>query len=81
MPVAPLDRVSRETKVVALILLGLLALAIYGKHQRGSELSRVCELLGPHYLSYQHPQTAAQEIDTICSSLHDDDAATVGTKR
>jgi hypothetical protein len=61
-------RLSGEAKVAMAILLGLLAIAIYGNYQRGNELSRVCYLLGEHVASYGHPQTAQQEIDTICNS-------------
>ena len=52
---------------VAWILAGLLALAECGNYQNGSDLRRVCDLLGNHVISGpHHPVTAKQEIDKIC---------------
>jgi hypothetical protein len=57
---------STETKVVAAILGFLLALSVYGHYQTGSDLNRLCDLLGPHDVEMLHPQTTKDEIDNIC---------------
>ena len=48
------------------ILVFLLIVSVHGNWRTGSDLQRVCELLGPHDVSIDHPRTAKQEIDNIC---------------
>jgi hypothetical protein len=60
--------VSTETKLVAAILGFLLALSVYSHYQTGSDLSRLCDLLGPSQVEMIHPQTVKDEIDKICAS-------------
>ncbi len=49
----------------AWILLAALVIAEYGNYQRGRELARVCELLGPHEIAVTVARTAREEIDNI----------------
>jgi hypothetical protein len=51
----------------------LLAFAVYGNYERGTELSRVCELIGPHDVWVEKPRTVREEIDKICISRMPDD--------
>ena len=51
----------------------LFAIAEHANYQRGSELTRVCELTGPHTASYARPINAQEEIDTICASREPED--------
>lgn len=53
-------------------LVALLTLAIYGNYQRGRELSRICDLLGPHDIRVSNPRTPQEEIDNICISRQSD---------
>jgi hypothetical protein len=53
---------------IAWIVCALLALVVYGNYERGRDLDRVCELLGPHDVVVPSPQTPRQEIDNICIS-------------
>ncbi len=62
-----------KKNLVALLLAGLFAIAEYGNYQRGREIDRVCDLLGPHDFEVAHPMTARQEIDNICISREPDD--------
>jgi hypothetical protein len=57
---------------VAWILLALLGLAEYGSYQRGNELERVCELTGPHDMSFAVPRTPREEVDNICGGRESD---------
>ena len=50
----------------AWILAGLLIVAEFGNYQYGKDISRLCELTGPHDVSVPHPATTEQEIDNIC---------------
>jgi hypothetical protein len=50
------------------ILVVLLFATEYGSYQRWRELTRICDLLGPHDVSVAHPTTAPEEIDNICIS-------------
>jgi hypothetical protein len=59
----------------AWLLLALLAFAEYGNYQRGRELVRVCELLGPHGVSVVVPLRAREEIDNICIGRRPDQPA------
>jgi hypothetical protein len=58
---------------IAWILCALLAIVVYGNYQRGRDLDRVCELLGPHVVAVPSPRTARQEIDSICVSRGEPD--------
>lgn len=53
---------------LAWILAGLLLVAVHGSYQRGKELRLICELTGPHDVSFGNPTTPRQKIDTICAS-------------
>jgi hypothetical protein len=53
---------------VVWMLVALLAVAEHGNYERGRELTRVCELLGPHDVAVGTPRTAKEEIDNICIS-------------
>lgn len=55
------------------ILLVMLAVAVYGSYQRSKELDRACQLLGAHDASYPKPQSAREEIDTICRGREPDE--------
>ena len=57
---------STETKVVAAILGILLAFSVYGQDRAGSNLNRLCDLLGPSQVEMLHPQTVKDEIEKIC---------------
>jgi hypothetical protein len=48
------------------IVVALLVLAEVGSYRTESDLARVCELTGPHYVSVPNPRTAKQEIENIC---------------
>jgi hypothetical protein len=52
--------------LLAWILFALLAVAVYANYERGRELDRVCELIGPHDLSVTVARTAREEINNIC---------------
>jgi hypothetical protein len=51
---------------VAWILFGLLALAQCRSYLTGRDLQTVCELTGPHNVSFENPVTERQQLDTIC---------------
>ena len=53
---------------IAWILCVLLGIAGHGNYQRGRDLDRICELLGPHDVAVASPRTAREEIDNICIS-------------
>jgi hypothetical protein len=57
----------------AFIFFLLWVYALYIIHDRSRDLSRVCELLGDHVASYEHPLTPQEEIDTICNRNTPDD--------
>jgi hypothetical protein len=57
----------------AWIFFVLFLIVEHANYQRGTELARVCELIGPHTASYGHPQNAREEIDTICAGRESDD--------
>jgi hypothetical protein len=61
------------TNPVAWFLFVLLVIAEYGNYQRGKELTRVCELSGPHDVFIEHPRTDRQELDNICINRLSDD--------
>jgi hypothetical protein len=63
------------TNPFAWILLLLLALAEYHNHQIARDLQQVCELIGPHDVWFEHPETPRQVIDTICISHQPVDAS------
>jgi hypothetical protein len=65
-------RASFISNPAAWFLAVMLTYSIYGNYERDRELSRVCELLGPHKMSFANPITANEEIDIICS-LHGPD--------
>lgn len=53
---------------LAWILLTLLIVAEWGNYHRGRELTRVCELIGPHDVYYPRPKTPHEEIAHICAN-------------
>jgi len=57
--------------VVVWFCLGLFALAEFGNVQMGSEIRRMCALVGDPVVS--RPKTAAEEIGAICSNRVSDD--------
>ena len=61
-----------QRHAIEVVLLGLLALSLYGHYETGKDLRRVCELIGRHDASYGHPLTPQEEIDTICN-VHEPD--------
>jgi hypothetical protein len=48
------------------LLLALLVFSVYQNYREGDDLTRVCELTGPHDVSVPHPLTVQQEITNIC---------------
>ena len=44
------------------------AIAEFGNYERGRDLTRVCELTGPHDVISLHPKTDREEIDSICAA-------------
>jgi hypothetical protein len=56
------------TNPIAWILLVLLVLAECHNHQIARDLQQVCDLIGPHDVWFEHPETPRQVIDTICIS-------------
>jgi hypothetical protein len=58
---------------VAWILAAAIILVEFWNYQKGVQLHRVCELTGPHNLTYGHPVTPKQELDTICGQLPGED--------
>jgi hypothetical protein len=63
---------------IAWLLLAVLAVAEYGNHHLGRDLTRICELTEPHDVSVSNPRTAREEIDNICLSRpqpEDEDAS------
>jgi hypothetical protein len=57
----------------AWLLLIAFAVAEYGNYERGKELERVCDLIGPNDVWVEVPRTAKEEIDKICISRQQDD--------
>jgi len=57
----------------AWFLFALLVVAEYGNYQRRKELTRVCELTGPHDVSTAHPRNDREELDNICIERQSDD--------
>ena len=66
-------RASFISNPMAWFLALMLTYSIYGNYERDRQLSRVCELLGPHKMSFANPVTAKEEIDIICSLHRPDD--------
>jgi hypothetical protein len=66
-------RASYMRSPMAWFLALMLVYSIYGNYERDRRLSRVCELLGPHKMSYGNPITAKEEIDAICALHKPDD--------
>jgi len=69
------DRLLANFKAnpLAWALAVLLVIVEFANYQRGTELTRVCRLTGPHDFSYDHPATNKQELDTICAGHRGDD--------
>ena len=57
--------------VIVWFCLGLFALAEFGNVQMGSEIRRMCALVGDPVVS--RPKTAAEEIGAICANRVPDD--------
>jgi hypothetical protein len=64
---------DRGRDLVILLLLGLLAVAVYGNYSTGRDLRRVCELTGPHDAMVRNPRTPREEIGNICVGHQPDD--------
>jgi hypothetical protein len=58
---------------VAWFLFILLVVAEYGNYRHGKELTRVCELTGPHDVASRVPRNDREELDNICISRQSDD--------
>jgi hypothetical protein len=58
---------------IAWLFFALLVIAEYGNYNLGKDLHRMCDLLGEHNVSFEHPVTPQEEIDTICLSHRADD--------
>ena len=66
----------RETVLAnptAWFLFILLVVAEYGNYRHGRELTRVCELTGPHDVASRAPKNDREELDTICINRQPDD--------
>lgn len=64
---------SIQTNPATWFLFVLLILAEYGNYTLGHDLDQVCSLLGDHEVSYGHPITPREKIDTICLSREPDE--------
>jgi hypothetical protein len=48
------------------VLVGLLLIVEHANYQRGTALTRACELTGPHEGKLARPVTEKDELDAIC---------------
>jgi len=62
---------SEWKSVIVWFCVGLFALAEFGNVQMGSEIRRMCALVGD---PVTRPQTAAEEIGAICANRVPDEA-------
>jgi hypothetical protein len=51
---------------VSVVLCLLFVVAAYWNFRKGEEINRLCELIGPHFVSVDYPRGKREELDSIC---------------